>query len=1270
MREYVIDAVSPDVVLTTSMVEGLEDDTIASYGNLHSMVTTVAVIYDLIPLTDPERYISGKSVKAWYHDRIDSIRRADLLLAISEATRVEAISLLNLSPQTIVNISSAADGSFSSANVSPIFAKTVRHRLGIFKKYLMHSSALDARKNFQGLIRAFAALPSDIRKEYQLVLVGKLGADGREELAGIASRVGLGLTDVVLTGFVPDDELVALYSGCHLFVFPSFQEGFGLPPLEAMCCGTPTIGSNVTSIPEVIGREDALFDPTSDESITELILKALTDEAFYESLKSHAKIQSARFSWDETSRRAIRAIENACLMRRSERQPNVDPINQRQALLEAIAKIASDCPPGEQEILDVARCVEANSVAVDFLRASTTFAEPMTWRIEGPFDSSYSLSLLNRETARALSALGHNVVMHSTEGPGDFEPSSIFLEANTDIRSMHARVSHYPHDEVDVVSRNLYPPRVADMSARLNMMHHYAWEESGFPSDWVADFNAHLDGLTCLSTHVEKVLLDNGVYIPLTTSGCGVDHWERVTASSSYKISGRAFRFLHVSSCFPRKGIDVLLAAFGKAFTNSDDVSLIIKTFANPHNTVHSLLAEHRSRNPNYPDVAVIEGDLSESDLKSIYQQSHALVAPSRAEGFGLPLAEAMLTGLPVITTNWSGQLDFCTDETAWLVDYSFEPAQTHFGLPESVWASPHVDALAATLLAVRGCSPAERDAKAIAARRLLLAHFTWKDVAARLVTSAALFQRHSIGSIEPRVGWVTTWNTKCGIASYSQQLIERFPQHVTIFASHAIDLTREDGPECVRSWLSSKEDNHLDELAIRLAEFNIGVVVIQFNYGFYNFRQFNAFVTQQIDAGRAIAVIMHSTGDPGLEPAWNWSLSELVPALQRCQRVLVHTVNDLNRFKELGLVSNVSLFPHGIMESTAPVEALVEKTLPLVATYGFCLPHKGLIEIVSAVAILKEEGNPVRLRLVNAEHSVKESAELLRSIRRLVKESSVDDLVEIYSDYLPEQESLHLLQDVDIVAYPYQQTNESASGAVRLGLASGKPVAVTPLPIFQELFDSVHRFPGTQPSDLAAGIKAILSDIKCQSDNARAVANSAEKWRLNRGYSELSRRLYNICKGLALKVTCYHRVFDGSTRQMRSPVGRIMGRTIESIDSDGFLLCGLRSVMPIGRYVLTIIGHHEIPVNSVAYCDVCMRGGTKILARKEFTGIQSGVIVSLPVSITERCVDFEIRVFVGKFAKIRIRQLEISSTFYEPESASQPPLVIVQSTGATGIPA
>lgn len=1249
LREYVIETLKPDAVIVPSLVEGAEDNTLTSLGWLPSAVPTAIVLHDLIPLTDPARYIGWAPANRWYMNKMQSMQRADVLLAVSESAAREAIEFLNIEPGRLRTIFAAADSSFTAGDSASTRFPELARRFGIERKYLMHSGAFEERKNFEGLVRAFAALPMALRSAHQLVLVCKIKDADRARMTSLGAELGLAPGDVIMTGFVPDADLVALYAHCHLFVFPSFHEGFGLPVLEAMCCGAPAIGSNATSIPEVVGRPDALFEPQSTQSIASLISKALTDDDFYKSLKVTAKQQAKRFDWEETARAAIAAVEEA-----SSRRVGTDrtPAEMRQALVGGLAEISRSLSCDDVDLVELASCIERNDLAVARIKASAAFGGALSWRVEGPFDSTYSLALVNRESARALSDLGHEVILHSTEGPGDIEPNADFLERNPDLREMHDRVAARG-GSVDVASRNLYPPRVHDMPGRLHMLHQYAWEETGFPAPWVANFNRHLDAVGCVSSHVENVLIDNGVHIPMVVTGNGVDHWERITPTPGFRVEARAFRFLHVSSCFPRKGIDALLEAYGRAFTDGDDVSLVVKTFENPHNEVHGLLAAQRAKHPQYPHVVVIEGDMSEADLKALYGACQVLVAPSRAEGFGLPLAEAMLSGLGVITTGWSGQLEFCNESTAWLVDYRFGRPETHFDLPESTWADPDVESLSRAMQDVRRAPHSEIVAKAQAGRALLLEKFKWSDVAARLVVAAQTLRAVPDPVVSTRIGWVTTWNTRCGIASYSEHLVAKMPAPVIVFAPDEPDLVREDGADCIRAWKSSKDDNAFDQLAVAIGQKHIDVLVVQFQYAFYNFRQFNEFIGGQIDGGRVVVVMMHSTADPGVQPDWNWSLTEIGPTLARCHRVLVHSIDDLNRLKRVGVVANVALFPHGVLDDAVTDSATTASARaarshasgeapPLISTYGYCLPHKGLIELVQAVASLRDAGTPVRLRLVNAEFPNPVSAKLIAELERVVAHHALGELVEAQHAFLSDAESLRLLQEADLVVFPYQATNESASGAVRYGLASGKPVAVTPVPIFDDLGRAVHRLPGTSPREIAAGLIAILEAIARRTDAAMAVTQAAASWRDTHAYSTLAVRLANILTAIARRARPSRMLFDGSSKQFRHGVGRIVGRSVVSDGTAGHLLFGPYLSLAPGRYRVRVAGAYNMPPGSAAYIDVVMAGSSEVLMGMDLTGSSSELVAEADFTVKRRCNDLEVRILVDKRAEFRIDRVEI----------------------------
>ena len=308
LREAFLASLEPDFVLVTSLFEGLADDFAGSVGMLTTELPTAVILYDLIPLIRRDIYLTNPVVEQWYETRLDALRRADLLLAISESSRQEGIRYLDFPEQACVNISTAADPHFMPQVVPAHLESALRQRFGLRGAFLMYTGGIDHRKNIEGLVRAWARLAAPLRQTHQLAIVCAIEPHHRSTLEKLARAHGLAPHELVLTGFVSDTELTCLYNLCTAFVFPSWHEGFGLPALEAMSCGRAVIGANTSSVPEVIGLADALFDPHDEAQIAAKIAQVLGDAAYRSELERHGLQQARRFSWDASARAALSAM--------------------------------------------------------------------------------------------------------------------------------------------------------------------------------------------------------------------------------------------------------------------------------------------------------------------------------------------------------------------------------------------------------------------------------------------------------------------------------------------------------------------------------------------------------------------------------------------------------------------------------------------------------------------------------------------------------------------------------------------------------------------------------------------------------------------------------------------------------------------------------------------------------------------------------------------------------------------------------------------------
>jgi len=311
-RESVIEIINPDIVHISDPFGGFltTDNSIQHFPNFDGQIHTVCTLYDLIPYMYPHLYLVDDNYKQFYLNRLDKIQNCTQMLAISDYTRKEALENLKKFEGSIVNISGAVDEMFSKKIEEYEDHNQDLSKYGIKKEYILYvPGGFDPRKNFGNLIKAYSLLPDNIKNRYQLVIGSKFSDDIRRVFDNYIEQYHLQKDDIVLTGYVEDDILINMYERCALYVFPSIHEGFGLPLLEAMACGAPAIGSNVTSIPEVIGYKKALFDPYNAEDIANKIKEALMDPDFREDLKKDALTHVQNFTWEKSAKLAVDAFE-------------------------------------------------------------------------------------------------------------------------------------------------------------------------------------------------------------------------------------------------------------------------------------------------------------------------------------------------------------------------------------------------------------------------------------------------------------------------------------------------------------------------------------------------------------------------------------------------------------------------------------------------------------------------------------------------------------------------------------------------------------------------------------------------------------------------------------------------------------------------------------------------------------------------------------------------------------------------------------------------
>ncbi len=268
-------------------------------------VHTVLTVHDLIFRRYPRHH---KRLNRWYLNATMPLfcRRADHIIAVSEQSKRDVIAAYGIPPEKITVVYEAADPRFCPQPAEAVAAVRARYRLP--ERHLLFVGTIEPRKNLGRLLAAFERLHAAGLTD-ALVIVGKRGWLYDDFFARLENSPAQGA--VIFPGFVPDADLPAVYASAQALAFPSEFEGFGLPVLEAMACGTPVVCSNTSSLPEVAGDAALLIDPLDADALTDALRRVLTASDLAIDLRARGFAQAARFSW------ARAALETLAVYRRA-----------------------------------------------------------------------------------------------------------------------------------------------------------------------------------------------------------------------------------------------------------------------------------------------------------------------------------------------------------------------------------------------------------------------------------------------------------------------------------------------------------------------------------------------------------------------------------------------------------------------------------------------------------------------------------------------------------------------------------------------------------------------------------------------------------------------------------------------------------------------------------------------------------------------------------------------------------------------------------------
>lgn len=662
-----------DVMLFTSPTE---------YGNMYEgqwfdSVFTVGILYDLIPLVFPDQCLFNSLTAEDYYKSLEFLKSLDLLLAISQSAKDDAVRLLGIPEDKIVVIYAGIDTSYRK--LEKVNLKELKKKYRITDSFIMFAGGIDFKKNIEDIIVAYSKCGKLVTNKYQLVIVGKASQDVMDKYLQIAKDSGVE-NRVICTGFIPQKDLVEMYNVTDLLVFPSLYEGFGLPVIEAMACGARVVTSNCSSLKEVAEGYATLVSPKSVKSIANGIKWVFDHPVDSMNLADKAVNYALSFTWSKVAKLTLEAIQN----RYFEKEKKSYSFEVSELLVKNIARLYSEhCLPFDmetrKELAGQLVCIQEHGEMPQY-NVQNRILYDMTVVHEW-IKAKYSTGIgrVSKELYYELSDRINVIPVILTKNHGTIQINKISLETyeviEENIEISSSDIYFMPEIQLRGVQVDKAHPYVNELRERgiktyavvydilpLRMPQYFERKTSEAFDGYVREIIENYDGVLCDSQFVaddvmeycsEKKIhaLEN---VKMGFFHLGQDTFEK---KADGHISGDIKNFfdteqniyLMLGTVEPRKGHEIILNAFEKMWDDKFEAKLCIVGHVGWNmNTFIERIRKHKYYGEK---LAFFEG-VSDKEVEYVYENSDCLIQASAGEGFGLPLIEASNYNLPILCSD------------------------------------------------------------------------------------------------------------------------------------------------------------------------------------------------------------------------------------------------------------------------------------------------------------------------------------------------------------------------------------------------------------------------------------------------------------------------------------------------------------------------------------------------------------------------------------------------------------------------------------------